>query len=100
MSSAYENHRRRQQEKAYQEWQAKRAADEKKAIAAEGQAHPVSLPEPADVDADVEEARRRNREKYPELAKWVDEIRKHFPDAKVVSIKEYTPEQVAERKRK
>ena len=31
-----------------------------------------------------------NRKKYPEVAKWVDEIRKYFPDAKVVSIKPTT----------
>ena len=28
-----------------------------------------------------------NRKRYPEIAKWVDEVRKYFPDAKVVSIK-------------
>ena len=28
----------------------------------------------------------KNREKYPEIAKLVDDVRKHFPDAKVVSI--------------
>lgn len=28
-----------------------------------------------------------NRKKYPEVAKWVDEVRKYFPDAKVTSIK-------------
>ena len=29
---------------------------------------------------------KRNREKYPEVAKTIDEIRKYFPGAKVVSI--------------
>ena len=28
-----------------------------------------------------------NRKKYPEVAKLVDEVRKYFPGAKVVSIK-------------
>ena len=28
-----------------------------------------------------------NRTKYPEIAKLVDEVRKHFPDARVTSIK-------------
>lgn len=28
----------------------------------------------------------KNREKYPEIAKLVDDVRKYFPDAKVVSI--------------
>lgn len=28
----------------------------------------------------------KNRKKYPEIAKLVDEVRKYFPDAKVVSI--------------
>ncbi len=27
-----------------------------------------------------------NRAKYPEVAKWVDEVRKHFPGARVISI--------------
>lgn len=27
-----------------------------------------------------------NRKKYPEIAEWVDHIRKHFPEAKVVGI--------------
>jgi len=29
---------------------------------------------------------RRNREKYPEIAKFVDELRTVFPEAKVVKI--------------
>jgi len=29
---------------------------------------------------------QRNREKYPQVAKTIDEIRKYFPGAKVVSI--------------
>ena len=36
-----------------------------------------------------------NRAKYPEIAKLVDEVRKHFPDARVISInpiKEKPPE--------
>tara|TARA_B100001059_G_C17777869_1_gene552342 strand:+ start:69 stop:221 length:153 start_codon:yes stop_codon:yes gene_type:complete len=28
-----------------------------------------------------------NRRKYPEIAKFIDEVRKHFPDARVTSIK-------------
>ena len=28
-----------------------------------------------------------NRAKYPEVAKFIDEVRKHFPGARVVSIK-------------
>ena len=28
----------------------------------------------------------KNRKKYPEIAKLVDEVRKYFPDAKVISI--------------
>tara|TARA_R100000654_G_scaffold65998_1_gene94052 strand:+ start:656 stop:835 length:180 start_codon:yes stop_codon:yes gene_type:complete len=30
--------------------------------------------------------REENRKRYPEVAKMVDEIRKHFPGAKVTSI--------------
>ena len=28
-----------------------------------------------------------NRAKYPEVAKFIDEVRKHFPGARVVRIK-------------
>ena len=31
-----------------------------------------------------------NRKKYPEVAKLVDEVRKYFPEAKVVNIKPTT----------
>lgn len=31
-----------------------------------------------------------NRKKYPEIAKLVDEVRKYFPGARVVSIKPTT----------
>ena len=34
---------------------------------------------------DVEKA-RRNREKFPELAKLIDDVRVHFPKAKIVKI--------------
>lgn len=33
-----------------------------------------------------EEKARRNREKFPELAKIIDEVRVHFPNAKIVKI--------------
>ena len=32
------------------------------------------------------EKARRNREKFPELAKLIDDVRAHFPDAKIVKI--------------
>lgn len=35
---------------------------------------------------EVARAREENRRKYPELAKFVDEVRKYFPDAKVIKI--------------
>jgi len=37
-------------------------------------------------DPHHKELAKRNREKYPEVAKTIDEIRKYFPGAKVVSI--------------
>lgn len=43
--------------------------------------------------------REENRRKFPEFAAFVDEVRKHFPEAKVTSLKIFTPEQTAERKR-
>ena len=30
--------------------------------------------------------REENRKRYPEVAKIIDEVRKHFPGAKVISI--------------
>ena len=34
-----------------------------------------------------EQDRQRNRERYPSVAIFVDEARRYFPDAKVVSIR-------------
>lgn len=34
-------------------------------------------------DTDEERRRQENRRKYPEFAKFVDEVRAHFPGAKV-----------------
>ena len=31
-------------------------------------------------------AREENRKRYPEVAKIIDEVRQHFPGAKVISI--------------
>ena len=33
---------------------------------------------------DIEEKRQANREAYPEVAEWVDAVRRHWPGAKVV----------------
>jgi hypothetical protein len=38
---------------------------------------------------------QQNRERYPEIAKFVDEVRKYFPDATVISIRPLTPEEKA-----
>jgi hypothetical protein len=38
-----------------------------------------------------EEAARRNREQMPTVANWVDDIRKHFPGAKLVYAEENGP---------
>ena len=37
-------------------------------------------------DMSIEEQREENRKRHPEVAKIVDEVRKHFPGAKVTSI--------------
>jgi len=49
----------------------------------------VSHETPADTQMSEEYRRKaeENRRKYPELAAFVDEVRKHFPGARVVSIK-------------
>tara|TARA_B100001059_G_C17545551_1_gene432608 strand:+ start:76 stop:315 length:240 start_codon:yes stop_codon:yes gene_type:complete len=39
------------------------------------------------VEAEVVSTAEANRAKYPEIAKFVDEVRKYFPGAKVTSIK-------------
>ena len=49
--------------------------------------------------SDEDEARRRNRERYPQIAAVVDEVRKHFPEAKVVGVKKFTPEEYGARLR-
>lgn len=45
------------------------------------------LPEP-DLPPELAEQRRRNREKYPDIAAFVDECRQYFGDVEVVSFEE------------
>ncbi len=35
-----------------------------------------------------EDERRRNRERFPEMSKWIDEMRSVFGDVKVLWVKE------------
>lgn len=83
-----------EKQRLYDEWKRKRDSKE------EVRPDPVVAESPQRIESDEQKRQREeNRRKYPELAAWVDEVRKHFPDAKVVSLKTYTPEQTAERKR-
>jgi hypothetical protein len=36
----------------------------------------------------MEEERRRNRERFPEMTKWIDEMRSVFGDVKVMWVRE------------
>ena len=81
-----------QQKLAYEDW--KRRRDAKSTDVKD-----LTPPEPEQLSPDQEERRRRNREKYPEIAAFVDEVRKVFPDARVVSITPYTPEEIEARRR-
>lgn len=47
---------------------------------------------------DVDEKKRSNREKYPEIAAFVDKVREYFPDAKVTAIRNLSPEEMEKRK--
>lgn len=78
-----------QQKLAYEDW--KRRRDKRDAEA-------VSTPVVESASEEVEEQRRRNREQYPEIAEFVDAVRTHFPDARVVSITPYTPEEIEARR--
>ena len=78
-----------QQKLAYEDW--KRRRDKRDAEAA-------STPAVESASEEVEEQRRSNREKYPEIAEFVDAVRAHFPDAKVVSLTPYTPEEIETRR--
>lgn len=40
-----------------------------------------------------------NRRKYPEIAKFVDEVRKYFPEAKVTAVRHLTPEEMEARQK-
>lgn len=77
---------------AYEEW--KRQRDAQESTPAEPADEYVPDPDP-----EREEIRRRNREKYPELAAFVDEVRRVFPGAKVTKITPYTPEEMEARRR-
>jgi hypothetical protein len=48
---------------------------------------------------DVDEKKRNNREKYPEVAAFVDKVREYFPEAKVISIRKLSPEEREKRKK-
>jgi hypothetical protein len=37
---------------------------------------------------DLEEQRRKNRERFPQMSKWIDEMRAVFGDVKVMWVKE------------
>ena len=72
------------QEKLYEEWKRRKAS-------------PTPPPPPPPADSrpsvkvprreDYEHLARENRAKYPEIARMVDEIRQHFPGAKVVAVR-------------
>lgn len=47
---------------------------------------------------DVDEKKRSNREKYPEIAALVDKVRQYFPDAKVTAIRNLSPEEMEQQK--
>jgi len=49
---------------------------------------------------DVDEKKRSNREKYPEVAALVDKVREHFPGAKVIAIRNLSPAEMETRKKK
>lgn len=95
MSRHTDKERAKWQAAEYEKWklaQARKSADVKPDIR-------NLIPEQEDDENDpLAQARRRNREKYPEIAAFVDEVRKHFPDAKVVSIRPLTPEEMEARR--
>ena len=47
---------------------------------------------------DVDEKKRSNREKYPEIAALVDKVRQYFPDAKVTAIRNLSPEEMEQQR--
>lgn len=69
----------------YEEWKRKRDQERVEKLSSEQQFEP--LPEPPPLPPHLEEQRQRNRAKYPEIAAFVDEVRKVFPDAQVISIR-------------
>lgn len=81
-----------EQKLSYEKWKRERDAREAKST-------DVTEPTPQALTPEQEEKRRRNREKYPEIAEFVDAVREYFPDAKVVSITPYTPEEIEARRR-
>ena len=88
------------QERLYEEWKRKRNAKQDSIVHSteplcSGKSPPPPPPPPpAHAAAAIKTPRREeyerlakeNREKYPEIAQMVDEIRKHFPGAKVISV--------------
>lgn len=71
-----------EKQRLYDEWKRKRDANLSTNV------DDVSHTTPTDTRMSEEYRRKaeENRRKYPELAAFVDEVRKHFPGARVVSI--------------
>jgi hypothetical protein len=87
--------RLREQQKKYDEWKRQKELKENNRVDTEqpirASTHTESRPDRTDTgrlsaNPEWEKQREENRRKHPELAKFVDEIRKHFPGAEVISI--------------
>lgn len=88
-----------EQQKKYEEWKKQRDARQNSGV---DTAQPIcerpleqvrsSRPNETSLSGNSERERQReeNRRKYPEFAAFFDEVQKHFPGAKVISI---TPHQ-------
>lgn len=82
-----------QKQKAYDEWKATRDMERKSQNLSIETPAPQTTPEHTYKSEEHRRMAEENRRKYPELAAFVDEIRKHFPGARVVKI---TPRQEAQ----
>jgi len=79
-----------QKRRLYAEWQERQRR--KKAEDQRSQPRPTPRnpdPEPPDLAPHLEAQRRRNRQKHPDIAAFVDECRRYFGDVEIVWFEEY-----------
>jgi len=74
--------------RAYAAWKEKKKTKEKPQPTPPRPTPPTRRLAEPDLPPEIAEERRRNREKHPDIAAFVDDCRRYFGDVEVVSFEE------------